>query len=287
MLKRFSTIASSNQLKRIGIFDVSHRHTCHEGNLIQQMFHMNEPEFQIESKQFHLPTHEWPGLPPPISPKEEPVDVSHVFNTIRNEFDVVVISGSADYVTDDSLEYLHPLLQLIRQCVNNDFKLVGICFGAQVIARALYDRNSVRRMLQSENGYIRMKLHEESDPHTLNIFRDMAYFNEKTGEKDLVCSVCHDDHIVWDELTSESSVSFHPELLLSSDYCKVHAFRIKECSLVLGTQFHPDFPVDAVEKIFEDDERERGIPTMREHFISAEAIEYGMRQFARGILNRI
>lgn len=283
MLKRFST----TQLKRIGILDVSHRHTCHEGNMIQQMFQMSEPEFKIEANQFHLPTHEWPGLPPATSPKLEPVNVDHVFESIKKEFDAVVISGSADYVTDDNLEYIKPLLQLIRNCVDNDFKLVGICFGAQAIARALYGTNSVRRMLKPENGYIRMQFHEEADPDALNIFREMMVLNEKTGEKELVCSVCHDDSIVWDEMTKNASVPFHAELLLSSDKCRVHAFRIKECSLVLGTQFHPDFSVDSVERIFEDDEKEKAIPTQRQHFISAKAIEYGMKQFGRQILKRI
>lgn len=53
-----------------------------------------------------------------------------------NDFDGYIISGSRCSVYDD-IPWIHNLMGFVRECWNRDSKVVGICFGHQLIAHAL------------------------------------------------------------------------------------------------------------------------------------------------------
>lgn len=76
--------------------------------------------------------------------------------------DVVVVMGSADAAYDDGLPWLAPELGFVREAVAKDVPVLGICFGGQILARAL--GGQVRRAETAEIGFVTV---ETDDPHLI------------------------------------------------------------------------------------------------------------------------
>ncbi|MGH8933919.1 MAG: type 1 glutamine amidotransferase [Egibacteraceae bacterium] len=55
-------------------------------------------------------------------------------------FDFVVVLGSAESVYDTSLPWIAAELELVRGAIAHDVPVLGVCFGAQLLARALGGR---------------------------------------------------------------------------------------------------------------------------------------------------
>ena len=55
-------------------------------------------------------------------------------------FDLVVVLGSAESVYDTSLPWIGAELALVRRAIAHDVPVLGVCFGAQLLARALGGR---------------------------------------------------------------------------------------------------------------------------------------------------
>jgi GMP synthase-like glutamine amidotransferase len=77
-------------------------------------------------------------------------------------YDVVVVLGAAESADDDTVPWLAAELDLIARAVAADVAVLGICFGAQALARVLGGR--VGRAPRSEHGFVTL---DSADPDLL------------------------------------------------------------------------------------------------------------------------
>lgn len=210
----------------IVILDTSDNVTLHEGRLITQMLQMSPDISENNALSITtLPIH---------------VDPSLVPHEIHPYVAGIIISGTTDSCMDDSLPYVAPLMQLIRdvhgkgRCV-----LWGICGGAQIIARALGGNDAVGVMPAAEHGYkeittLHTDIHDPLHSGLPNPF---------------LSTVCHGDYFDISRLPHNS---LH---LGRSRQWADHAYRIGE--VTWGIQYHPEILTDEAERIFAD-ARKRG-----------------------------
>ena len=128
----------------------------------------------------------------------------------------VLVSGSelsaaepAD--TDDAL------LGFIRNTVDEGLPLLGICYGHQMIARALFDDGACRRAAVPEFGFKNLDLVD----------------NPLFAGIDALVPV----HSHYDEVTGLPADRF--EVIASTDDCVVQAFQVRGLP-TWGVQFHPE-----------------------------------------------
>ncbi|KAL0485009.1 GMP synthase guaA [Acrasis kona] len=260
--RRYSTSSEDTKKDlRICVFDVSDRIQFHEGQLIQNLFQLNDKDPslpKISADVFAIKYDHWPIADSDVSlllvdeylnqnkdrflsnqlvdrliPEERLPSVDSIMEYIEHNYDGIAISGSDDSCMNDSLPYLKILLPLIRKCVTNkDFPLFGICFGAQAIIRALKGDSGVSTMHQQgkehEYGFLKYKIIKK------NQFLD--------GISDtFVSTAYHGDCFLLDE----------EEKLVVSETWDNQAYQIPDRKC-FGVQFHPEFPKEFGLKIFED-----------------------------------
>ena len=133
-------------------------------------------------------------------------------------FDGLIILGGPMHAGDDArYPAFASILKLIRTCRRVDVPVLGLCLGAQLIARAFGEK--VYRFGGLEVGYpaVHLTLAGQSDP----LFRGLA-------QEQRVMQM-HEDSF---DLPNEAV------LLLRNDTCETQAFRIG--SSIYGIQAHPE-----------------------------------------------
>lgn len=145
-----------------------------------------------------------------------------------DEYDHIIVSGSEDSVLNDK-EYIHREMELIRECVDKGIPMLGICFGHQLIARALLGLESVRRASYLEIGWKQVTVHKKS-PLLEGIPDEFHIFNSHFDE------VCN--------LSDNFEIQAHSEL------CGVQVFQVKN-KPVWGIQFHPEIDIESGKKSIE------------------------------------
>jgi GMP synthase-like glutamine amidotransferase len=71
------------------------------------------------------------------------------------DYDLVVSLGSEKSAYDDEVAWVEPELALLRDAARADVPVLGICFGSQILARAL--GGQALRARQSEIGWLRIR----------------------------------------------------------------------------------------------------------------------------------
>ena len=133
----------------------------------------------------------------------------------------IIITGSAASVLDPP-EWALRLEERIAQAAEKDIPILGLCFGHQVLARAVFGERAVRRAPRPELGWT-----------TIEVRGDDALFDGV--EHEFECFVSHSD-----EVDSElESFTAGAQILASNQACAVEAFRVKERPL-WGVQFHAE-----------------------------------------------
>jgi len=136
-------------------------------------------------------------------------------------YDALIFLGGPMSANDD-LPYLGSEMELIRQAVTRRQPILGICLGAQLIARAL--GATVRRNSAKEIGWYSLRFTDAA--------RSDRLFHGLSEE-----AVFH-----WHGETFDLPAG--AELLASSDLCRNQAFRIGE--LVYALQFHLEVTPDII-----------------------------------------
>lgn len=133
----------------------------------------------------------------------------------------IMLTGSAASAVDGE-KWLEPVYELIREAHARDMPTFGICFGHQLIARALYGPAAVRRSPTSELGWLEIR---------------------RTADNPLFEGVpsrfsCFASH--FDEVTPGL-----PELdvFAASDRCAVQGYQVRDAK-IWGLQFHPEMPLE-------------------------------------------
>lgn len=138
---------------------------------------------------------------------------------------LIVLGGPMNADEVDAYPNLGIEVELIREAVDRDMSVLGICLGAQLLAKALGGR--VKRAAAPEFGWQHVRLTDEggSDPVLGTFGRYQRVFQ-------------------WHEDGVELPVGV--ERLASSPACPVQAFRVGEH--VYGLQFHLEVSARLIER---------------------------------------
>jgi len=143
-----------------------------------------------------------------------------------DDVDAYLITGSKSSVYDDQ-PWIAPLLEFVRALHERRKKLVGICFGHQLVAEALGGKTE-----KSDKGWgVGLHTHRfEQTPH----WHDQEH-------EDLKILVSHQDQVVK---TAEGSV-----VLAGSEFCENAVCQIGDH--ILTFQGHPEFLPEYSREIME------------------------------------
>ncbi len=176
-----------------------------------------------------------------------------------DEVDAYLITGSKSGVYENK-PWIAPLMAFVCEVHRRHKKLVGICFGHQLVAQALGGK-----VEKSSKGW-GMGL------HTHHFGRTPAWHDQ--GERDLQILVSHQDQVL--ELADGS------EVLAGSDFCENAVIRVGDH--ILTFQGHPEF-VPELSRVMMEFRRELiGEDVYTSGVASLQGTDEGKR-VARWILN--
>jgi GMP synthase-like glutamine amidotransferase len=128
--------------------------------------------------------------------------------------DAILITGSPAGVYDD-FPWIGPLMQFIRSAA--DRKMVGVCFGHQVMAQALGGR-----VVKSEKGW-------GAGLHRYDIVRREPWMD---GESEVAVPASHQDQVIVQPP--------HTEIVAASDFTPYAGLAWTDRPAI-SFQFHPEF----------------------------------------------
>ncbi len=181
-----------------------------------------------------------------------------------DDIDGIVSLGGPPSATDDTLPWIAAELDLLRRAAASEVPVLGICLGAQLLARAL--GGEVGRMAAPAAGLGRVDLTPagRDDP----MFRGLAWYGVWPGS--------HQDEV--------TKTPPDARILARSESCGVEAFAVG--LFCYGVQFHPEWSAQAfVERcesggLLGDGDRAALAATIRDQ---AEAIERQAERFAENV----
>ncbi len=182
-----------------------------------------------------------------------------IFPADIDEVDAFLITGSKSSVYEDKA-WIQQLQAFVRELHGRRKKLVGICFGHQLIAQALGGKTE-----KSERGW-GVGLHT----HT---FACTPHWHDRDGLA-LDILVSHQDQVV--QLPPQA------ELLAGSEFCPHAVVQIDQH--ILTFQGHPEFVADYAREIMTSRREIIGEATYRQGMASLAGVSQGER-VARWILN--
>lgn len=199
-------------MKRIAILETGHNHAD------------LEPRFGRFSDAFRI----WLAR----HADEFPVDLA-VYRVEDGQFpadaadhDGYIITGSAAGVYEDH-DWLEPTRAFIRAALAAERKLLGVCFGHQLLAQVLGGT-----VVKSHKGW-------GIGRHVYAVHRNTAWMEPRLDEIALLA--CHQDQVV--ELPAGA------EVLASSAFCEYAMFAVG--ANVLTVQAHPEFSVEYAGALYE------------------------------------
>ena len=142
------------------------------------------------------------------------------------DFGAVILTGSAASVLDP-LPWVEPLYELVRDAAARDVPVLGVCFGHQVVAKALFGDDAVRRSPTPEIGWHAIEvvapdpLFEGIEP-TFRTF--LSHFDDVRPGLDGI------------------------DVLARSARCPVQAFRVRRAP-VWCVQFHAEMDDEETERL--------------------------------------
>jgi GMP synthase (glutamine-hydrolysing) len=142
-------------------------------------------------------------------------------------FDRIVVSGSLTGAEDEA-PWIEHLLAFVRKAVEERVPYLGVCYGHQMLARALGGKQAVRRAERAEFGWTQVTVTGES-PVLAGLPREFYSFSS------------HRDEV--------SSVPPGCRVVARSERCAVQSFLLENAP-AFGIQFHPEKQLDECERAF-------------------------------------
>jgi GMP synthase (glutamine-hydrolysing) len=153
-----------------------------------------------------------------------------------DSYDRVVHTGSALSICSDS-DFMTTATELVRAATSLGIPQLGICYGHQLLCRAILGRSAVERCANGiEAGWRRIDL-SPSGSRLLSERGDACFSSITVFQS-------HRDRVV--ELPDSA------EVIAWNDHTRVQAF-VDPQNCLLGVQFHPEFDRDSGNRAFEDD----------------------------------
>jgi GMP synthase-like glutamine amidotransferase len=146
-----------------------------------------------------------------------------------SKYDHIILTGSEEFIINDR-NWIAEEMKLIQKIIDKRIPTLGICFGHQLIARALLGHDGVRKAEKPEIGWKQVTINIKN-PLLRGIGSDFFVYNSHFDE------VCN--------LNKEF------EILASSDLCEVQAYQIKNAPM-WGVQFHPEIDMESGKKFIMD-----------------------------------
>jgi GMP synthase (glutamine-hydrolysing) len=131
-------------------------------------------------------------------------------------FSHLIISGSEASVMEERAEN-ELLLKIVRDFVDREQRVLGICYGHQFLAANLYRKDCCRKSKTPEFGWTEIKT--QANP----LFGDV---------RNPFCMVSHYDEVFDLDDTFD--------VIASTERCGVHGFQYRNLP-VWGLQFHPEY----------------------------------------------
>ncbi|HEY7534789.1 MAG TPA: type 1 glutamine amidotransferase, partial [Thermodesulfobacteriota bacterium] len=128
---------------------------------------------------------------------------------------LIILGGPMNVYETDKYPFLEMEDKLIKKAIEKDIPVLGICLGAQLIAKALGSR--VKQNTEKEIGWYSLKTNEE-------------------GSKDMLLKHCKNEEIVFQWHGDTFEIPRGAVHLAYSPLCTNQAFRYG--SKVYGLQFH-------------------------------------------------
>jgi len=212
-----------NQRAKIAILDVSDHGELSEDVLFRSFMFLDS---FCECSTFHVALNQWP----------ENIKI------LTSQFDGVIITGSEDCCMDDTLPYIKQLCSVVRELVELNFPVLGVCFGAQTIVRALFGDEHVSHLknlnVQPEFGYIAIEFTEHAEGNEF-----LKGIEKKSDKVAFYSSSSHSDCFL---VKPSNDKMVH---LMKSPHWEYQGYQIKD-KLCYGIQFHPEMDLIASQKIF-------------------------------------
>ena len=144
-----------------------------------------------------------------------------------SHYDLAIVLGSDDSAYDDSVPWVAEELDYVRRAIDSDVPVLGICFGAQMLARAL--GAEVRKADAPEVGW-----------------KSMTRAKEATWMPPGPWLTWHEDTFDWPEgATRLAWTDRAPQAFSKGRH--------------LGIQFHPEATADLIEQWLEVDRRTQAL----------------------------
>ena len=144
------------------------------------------------------------------------------FPTAPENYDLLLITGSRHGVYEDH-GWIAPLENLVLDAFNRGQKMVGICFGHQLIARALGGR-----VEKSEKGF------------GVGVM-DYTLVRQDGSQADVSLCAWHQDQII--------TPPEHARIIAQSEFCPVAGLQYADKAI--SFQAHPEFSRDYVRDLIE------------------------------------
>ncbi|UCF07178.1 MAG: type 1 glutamine amidotransferase [Thermoplasmata archaeon] len=176
-----------------------------------------------------------------------------IFNASKSEFpqdidryDHIILSGSEDSILNDR-EWIREEMRLVAEILEKKIPTLGICFGHQMIARAILGLEGVRKAPKPEIGWKQVRI-DKDNPLLFRLQKDFNIFNSHFDE---VCNLGGDF-----------------EVLAHSAQCDVQAFQVRNAPM-WGIQFHPEIDMESGKRFLMD--LLQMVPNMKEELHQAIA----------------
>ncbi|KAL0478178.1 hypothetical protein AKO1_003129 [Acrasis kona] len=243
----------TTQTKKLAIFDPTDRIESEKGILIKDLFEKIEG---VTTEIFAVKYNHFPIENNPLSlevvdadlekngkkskvgeGKHPPVDA--VLNYLTKNYDGLVIGGNNDHqVDDDTQEYFDTLYPLMNELIKIDYPVLGICWGAQAIMRALHGDDALAKMTavgkEPQIGVLKYTVIKKGNPLFEGVSDDFyslsfhkACFIIADPSAKIICS--RDGY--WDNQAFQFKkkrcfgVQFHPEHTLASSTKTFNKFK--------------------------------------------------------------
>ena len=150
------------------------------------------------------------------------------FPEYLDKYSHVILSGCEDSIANE-YDWVLKEIELVKEMVEKKIPVLGICYGHQLIGRALWGREGVRKRENPELGW-KIITQTSDDPLFDSIPRDFFMF---VSHFDEVTEIVDADILAW------------------SEECNIQAMAVKD-SYIYGLQFHPEINMESGKRFLED-----------------------------------